>query len=59
MFFFLLALLIPSVAFANVGSIIQQQGNSVQIKRGSDTLPGGVNAAINMNDAVVTGLSTL
>lgn len=59
MFFFLLALLIPSVAFANVGSIIQQQGNSVQIKRGSDTLPGGVNTAINMNDAVVTGLSTL
>ena len=59
MFFFLLALLIPSVAFANVGSIIQQQGNSVKIKRGSDTLPGGVNAAINMNDAVVTGLSTL
>ena len=59
MFFFLLALLIPSVAFANVGSIIQQQGNSVQIKRGSDTLPGGVNAAINMNDAVVTGLSIL
>lgn len=59
MLFFLLALLIPSVAFANVGSIVQQQGNSVQIKRGSDTLPGGVNAAINMNDAVVTGLSTL
>lgn len=59
MFFFLLALLIPSVAFANVGSIVQQRGNSVQIKRGSDTLPGGVNAAINMNDAVVTGLSTL
>ncbi len=59
MFFFLLALLIPSVAFANVGSIVQQQGTSVQIKRGSNTLPGGVNATINMNDAVVTGLSTL
>ncbi len=59
MFFFLLALLIPSVAFANVGSIVQQQGTSVQIRRGPDTLPGGVNATINMNDAVVTGLSTL
>jgi hypothetical protein len=38
---------------------VQQQGNSVQIRRGSDTLPGGVNAGINMNDAIVTGLSSL
>ena len=55
----LLALLLPVIASANVGSIIQQQGNSVQIKRGSSTLPGGVNAGVNMNDAIVTGLSTL
>jgi hypothetical protein len=55
----LLALLLPVIASANVGSIIQQQGNSVQIKRGSATLPGGVNAGINMNDAIVTGLSSL
>jgi len=55
----LLALLLPVIASANVGSIIQQQGNSVQIKRGSATLPGGVNAGVNMNDAIVTGLSSL
>jgi hypothetical protein len=55
----LLALLLPAIASANVGSIIQQQGNSVQIKRGSATLPGGVNAGVNMNDAIVTGLSSL
>ena len=55
----LLALLLPSIVLANVGSIVQQQGNSVQIRRGSDTLPGGVNAGINMNDAIVTGLSSL
>jgi hypothetical protein len=52
-------LLIPSFAFANVGSIIQQQGGSVQIRRGQETLPGGVNATVNMNDAIVTGLSSL
>jgi len=55
----LMALLLPVIASANVGSIIQQQGNSVQIKRGSATLPGGVNAGVNMNDAIVTGLSSL
>jgi len=55
----LLALLLPVIASANVGSIVQQQGNSVQIRRGSDTLPGGVNAGVNMNDAIVTGLSSL
>ena len=55
----LLALLLPVIASANVGSIIQQQGNSVQIKRGTATLPGGVNAGVNMNDAIVTGLSSL
>jgi hypothetical protein len=57
----LLALLLalPSLAFANVGSIIQQQGNSVQIRRGNETLPGGVAASVNMNDAIVTGLSSL
>ncbi len=56
---FMIALLLPTIALANVGSIVQQQGNSVQIRRGSDTLPGGVNAGVNMNDAIVTGLSTL
>jgi hypothetical protein len=55
----LLALLLPVIASANVGSIVQQQGNSVQIRRGSDTLPGGVNAGVNMNDAIVPGLSSL
>lgn len=59
MFLFLLVLLLPSVALANVGAIVQQQGTSVQIQRGSDTLPGGVNASVNMNDAIVTGLSSL
>ena len=59
MFLFLLVLLLPSIALANVGAIVQQQGSSVQIKRGSDTLPGGVNASVNMNDAIVTGLSSL
>ena len=59
MFLFLLVLLLPSIALANVGAIVQQQGSSVQIKRGNDTLPGGVNAAVNMNDAIVTGLSSL
>lgn len=59
MFLFLLVLLLPSVALANVGSIVQQQGSSVQIRRGAETIPGGVNAAVNMNDAVVTGLSSL
>lgn len=59
MFLLLLVLLLPSVALANVGSIVQQQGSSVQIRRGAETLPGGVNAAVNMNDAIVTGLSSL
>lgn len=59
MFLFLLVLLLPSIALANVGAIVQQQGSSVQIKRGNDTLPGGVNASVNMNDAIVTGLSSL
>jgi hypothetical protein len=59
MFIFLLALLLPSIAFANVGAIVQQQGSAVQIRRGQDNLPGGVNATINMNDAIVTGLSSL
>lgn len=59
MFLFLLVLLLPSIALANVGAIVQQQGTSVQIKRGNDTLPGGVNASVNMNDAIVTGLSSL
>lgn len=59
MFVFLLVLLLPSIALANVGAIVQQQGTSVQIRRGADTLPGGVNASVNMNDAIVTGLSSL
>jgi hypothetical protein len=59
MFIFLLVLLLPSIAFANVGAIVQQQGSAVQIRRGQDNLPGGVNATINMNDAIVTGLSSL
>lgn len=59
MFLFLLVLLLPSIAFANVGAIVQQQGTSVQIRRGADTLPGGINATVNMNDAIVTGLSSL
>ena len=59
MFLFLLALLLPSIAHASVGAIVQQQGSSVQIRRGSDTVPGGINAPVNMNDAVVTGLSSL
>ena len=59
MFIFLLVLLLPSIALANVGAIVQQQGSAVQIRRGQDNLPGGVNATINMNDAIVTGLSSL
>lgn len=59
MFVFLLVLLLPSIALANVGAIVQQQGTSVQIRRGADTLPGGVNASVNMNDAIVTGLSSI
>lgn len=59
MFLFLLVLLLPSIALANVGAIVQQQGSSVQIRRGAETLPGGVNASVNMNDAIVTGLSSL
>ena len=59
MFLLLLALLLPSIAHASVGAIVQQQGSSVQIRRGADTVPGGVNAPVNMNDAVVTGLSSL
>lgn len=59
MFVFLLVLLLPSIAFANVGAIVQQQGTSVQIRRGAETLQGGVNASVNMNDAIVTGLSSL
>ncbi len=55
----LLALLLPTIALANVGSIVQQQGTSVQIRRGADTLPGGVNAGVNMNDAIVTGMSSI
>jgi hypothetical protein len=42
-----------------VGAIVQQQGSAVQIRRGQDNLPGGVNATVNMNDAIVTGLSSL
>jgi hypothetical protein len=59
MFIFLLVLLLPSIALANVGAIVQQQGSAVQIRRGQDNLPGGVNATVNMNDAIVTGLSSL
>lgn len=59
MFILLFVLLLPSIALANVGAIVQQQGTSVQIRRGSETLPGGVNASVNMNDAIVTGLSSL
>jgi len=59
MFIFLLVLLLPSIALANVGAIVEQRGTSVQIKRGNDTLPGGINASVNMNDAIVTGLSSL
>ena len=59
MFIFLLVLLLPSIALANVGAIVQQQGTSVQIRRGADALPGGVNASVSMNDAIVTGLSSL
>jgi len=59
MFIFLLVLLLPSIALANVGAIVQQQGSAVQIRRGQDNLPGGVNATVNMNDAIVTGISSL
>jgi hypothetical protein len=59
MFLLLLVLLLPSIAHASVGAIVQQQGSSVQIRRGAETLPGSVNAPVNMNDAVVTGLSSL
>jgi hypothetical protein len=59
MFIFLLVLLLPSIALANVGAIVQQQGSAVQIRRGQDNLPGGVSATVNMNDAIVTGLSSL
>ena len=55
----LLLILLPFNAWANIGTIVVQRGNSVQIQRGNDTLPGGVNAGVNQNDAVVTGLSSL
>ena len=55
----LLLLLIPFHALANIGTIVEQKGTSVQIQRGSDTIPGRVSVTVNQNDAIVTGLSTL
>lgn len=52
-------LLIPLNALANIGTIVEQKGTSVQIQRGTENIPGRVNVPVNQNDAIVTGLSTL
>ena len=57
--FILLFLLLPTIAFANIGSIIEQRGTSVQIQRGNEVIPGRVNTGVNQNDAIVTGHSSL
>lgn len=55
----LLFLLIPFHALANIGTIVEQRGTTVQIQRGDERIPGRVNVTVNQNDAIVTGLSTL
>ena len=55
----LLLLILPFHALANIGSIVEQRGTSVQIQRGDERIAGRVNVPVNQNDAIVTGLSTL
>lgn len=55
----LLFFLIPFHALANIGTIVEQRGTTVQIQRGDERIPGRVNVTVNQNDAIVTGLSTL
>lgn len=55
----LCVLLFPIDAFANIGTIVEQRGTSVQIQRGQEVITGRVSVGVNQNDAIVTGLSSL
>lgn len=54
----LLALLISTGAQANIGTITELQGTSVEIKRGKETVRANKGTAIESNDTVSAGSNT-
>jgi len=51
----LIACTLPVVANAAIGSVSEQAGSAVEIKRGNNAIPGAQNASIESMDTVVVG----